>query len=633
MANKNSSNISVYGTVKNLLSAGFSLFACLCELIDNSLGSGATKIPIIVFKDALGKDVLVLSDNGKGMDKSGLTKAFKIAGRSDNPPSDENHGKFGVGFKYALATITQLKHTSITVSKTSSTQAHQVEVSWPEVLVEDSYDNKPTDITVTAQDKFLKVPEYSDMSNGTMHYIECDEKIAIDIRNGFNSKQIIDSYLYELGVTYYNYLIRGLIISINVDGKLYIVKPIDVIEWDKTTPENRTEMNIGVWSNEETICLLCKKNGKDMIYVNGSKKFEELEKIKNKTNYKGKDGAYVFSKEIFTYQGEITSRQVYNNTDDWMRIQIPIYDGIGQTQYKTNKQGMQANKKCQDTYNHMGGHSYTRNKKRIMRFPAEKPKSGDKNRYDYYTNTRQETMFTAQLDECFGVLINKLKLEENGIDKGIRGALKALHNEFAIKMFFKFNPKELTLDPVNLHSMSDTDSEDEHVIVHELEIAPVSAVVAKKVEIAPVSAVVAKKVEIAPVSAVVAKKVEIAPVSAVVAKKVDIIPNVSPSKQRENTRLCINQGLDMLKRLHETSINNASLAIIISDMTLKYNPNMSPAQIGSFFARMTLDQKYNTLLDFIKARYPTSDYDSKDIMNGAELYRAYIVEFPAQLIK
>ncbi len=85
----------------------------------------------------------------------------------------------------------------------------------------------------------------------------------------------------------------------------------------------------------------------------------------------------------------------------------------------------------------------------------------------------------------------------------------------------------------------------------------------------------------------------------------------------------------MLKRLHETSINNASLAIIISDMTLKYNPNMSPAQIASFFARMTLDQKYNTLLDFIKARYPTSDYDAKDIMHGAELYRAYIVEFPA----
>ena len=87
----------------------------------------------------------------------------------------------------------------------------------------------------------------------------------------------------------------------------------------------------------------------------------------------------------------------------------------------------------------------------------------------------------------------------------------------------------------------------------------------------------------------------------------------------------------MLKRLHETSINNSSLAIIISDMTLKYNPNMSPAQIGSFFARMTLDQKYNTLLDFIKARYPTSDYDAKDIMHGAELYRAYIVEFPAHI--
>ena len=429
---------------------------------------------------------------------------------------------------------------------------------------------------------------------------------------------------------------------------MYSVEKIDVTEWDKTTPENRTEMNIGVWSNEETICLLCKKNGKDMIYVNGSKKFEELEKIKNKTNYKGKDGAYAFSKEIFTYEGEITSRLVYNNTDDWMRIQRPIYDGIGQNQYKTNKQGIQANKKCQDTYNHMGGHSYTRNKKRIMRFPAEKPKSGDKNRYDYYTNTRQETMFIAQLDDCFGVLINKLKLEENGIDKGIRGALKALHNEFAVKMFFKSNPKELALDPVNLN-MSDTDSEDEHVIVDESEVDTVIAVVAKKVEIAPVIAVVAKKVEIAPVSAVVAKKVEIAPVSDkseiapisdksevspvsdTVSKKIEIIPNVSPAKQRENPRLCINQGLDMLKRLHETSINNSSLAIIISDMTLKYNPNMSPAQIGSFFARMTLDQKYNTLLDFIKARYPTSDYDAKDIMHGAELYRAYIVEFPAHI--
>ena len=85
----------------------------------------------------------------------------------------------------------------------------------------------------------------------------------------------------------------------------------------------------------------------------------------------------------------------------------------------------------------------------------------------------------------------------------------------------------------------------------------------------------------------------------------------------------------MLDAWFKKNEKTTELEYIIREMTLKYYTNLSRDQIEIFFSVMSLKQKYDVLIKIIKNRYPNvCDYETKDILYGAELYREYITTFP-----
>lgn len=85
-------------TIAALRELGYGSHTALCDIIDNSLDAGATKVWVSVKQ--MGKQLaLEILDNGRGMDEQTLTEAMRIG--SDTPHETYDLGKFGIGLKTA----------------------------------------------------------------------------------------------------------------------------------------------------------------------------------------------------------------------------------------------------------------------------------------------------------------------------------------------------------------------------------------------------------------------------------------------------------------------------------------------------------------------------------------------------
>ena len=79
----------------------YALSSALADLIDNSINAGASEINIEFILDS-SSPVVVVSDNGKGMDQIQLREAMRLASSDpDNERSDADLGRFGMGLKSA----------------------------------------------------------------------------------------------------------------------------------------------------------------------------------------------------------------------------------------------------------------------------------------------------------------------------------------------------------------------------------------------------------------------------------------------------------------------------------------------------------------------------------------------------
>jgi len=479
------SDISVKGIILNLLSIGFSTIAGICEFIDNSYGAKATVVNL-----QLKGNMLTYWDNGKGMNKKQLKEAHIIANRSETV-STTTQGRYGMGRKCAMFCFTQLKSSTLTVSKTNPSSEdsgfNQLIIELPTVIREDKYINIASGITY--EDKHIWDEAAGDLATGTLDHFECDATIAFEIREKIEIKKIPKSYLYWFGVAYCNDLKNGFKIVLNSNGKIYEVIPIDPLEWDFVPESNKKETHMEVWRNGNNIVLL-QQDGVDGFYEtyknNAGKnctRFCPLDLInsireqtaqgveKNAQKINGKKismNSYPvnsgFSKEHYKKTGNITKRSVYQSDTEWTNMQSYVYEHIGEPMLSSKNQEDDVSedddasvstyiagkntkqRKNQETFTFMGGEYFTRNGRRIKRFNIKPPKSGNKDRYPFQTNSRHEFIFTAEMDEEMGIHINKSELKRELISPQILPILEELEKQFVDEQY-KLHSKPLVKQP------------------------------------------------------------------------------------------------------------------------------------------------------------------------------------------
>lgn len=642
--NNKMSDISVKGVVLNLLSVGFSTIASICEFIDNSLGAKASEINI-----KLTNNHFTYWDNGEGMNIEKLKEGHIIANRSES--SITKHGRFGVGDKHAKAHLTQLQYKTLTISKTVPCEGddalNQVVADWPAIIEEDKYIVAASDISCRNISIWNKHARH--LECGTLQHLECHEKIAREIKDNIETNEITSSYLYSLGVSYYNDLKDDFRITVDINSSEYDVIAIDPLEWDKIPEINKKETTMEVMSNNVLLLSLDGQEGFYEIYadragrkhsrfysLNDIKSLQDqtangIEETEQKINGKRFSGYPVnktFSKEGYEKISSITLRSVYH--PDWTDLQSYVYEHIGQPilnqeeketieDESDNTPIENEKKKNQDTFNYMGGEYYTRNGRRIKRFDTDQPKRGDKARYPFQTNSRHEIMFTAEIDDKMGVLVNKSDLKKELILPDFSTIFEVLKKQFVdeqYKLSIKtVNPvKSQIKQPQNVTKPPTTDVESSVLasssIIDSIETTQTLQIISN-----------ANETNIS----IFDEEEEIVAES----NESLLEPKIVPVGPKNDTTITINQGNQIIKKWFDNETKNTELESILNEMIKKYQDRSAPDQIDLLLSEMSLTQKYNIIVKSIQFRYPNeSVYDTTNMLFGAELWRSYTESLP-----
>lgn len=608
------SDISITGLFNNLLSTGFSTTDGINELIDNSTGANATKIVIDL---NLETQHLIYSDNGHGMTKPALKKAFIFSETSD--PSVSKDGRFGVGLKYALAQLTRLQYPATVISKSDiidergDQETSEVIIDFPEIIRTNFYYNHPSDLSVRKLPLWNK---YSvDIDKGTLFMLECDYSIFTSLIQIICPtvrpfEQIVTLYPYNLGWTYCNRIKQGLSIEFHNTNegtdKLRVI-PVDPLEWDKTCDANKkiTLLQVYKLTDSDSIRILFtepygKSKGKRGYVI---KKNEKLESFL--VSDTAPDG--------FELLCEMEHKSCYNTWEEWINFQTYIFEHYGIAVPSTN-----GNRPSPKPYTHMGGRYWTRNGKRIMRTTIPSVTTGDKSKRDYYIDSRHELSFDARMDDFIKVIINKSKLDEDHICDAIRMTTKHLEKGFVSEMYAKYY-----MPPAVEHPVPDINA------IHRPPMPDINAIHRPDINAThmPDTDDVAQLGEILDASVIAG--IETPGMSSASGGEI-IGTRVKHVRSSQHVIVCVNDGLRMLERCYNSKHSISGFEELVNEMLHSYQSGTTKDDAVVWIRFMGLNQKYEMLKYVIEKKYPMRHLpdDHTELLAGSMMFRYYSLAFP-----
>ncbi len=640
------SDISTSGSFKNLLCTGVSTSDSIGELLDNSIDAHATQINV-----KIEGGYILVSDNGVGMDKVELKNAMRLAERKE---SSTKNGRFGMGLKHAYAQITQLEHTVKIISKKMGMEdddSSELDIDFPTIIEEDRYSN--TANFISARSKPMWIKHAASQSNGTLHCICANQQIMqeiIDMTEHSDNLQLHTHYPYNLGWIYGVQIQHGLQITLFNNTQSSIIA-VDPLEWEKTIDGKK----------RKTTLVVFKKNCELRVW------YTRQDTTGYVTKGKVKGARYKFNEcsvdkmisDGFELYSQMEHKSCYNTEEDWNINQEYIHE-----RFKTLPG------KDQIQLAHLGGRYWRRNGKRIMRANIENPKSGDKARYKYVTNSRHELCFDHEMDDFIKVLINKSKLNEDQICDAVKNTTDYLESEFVKLMYSEFEP---TLEPSAVQVLLPqvqaqvivqatkvtplpTSQSQAQVIVQSTKVTPPPQaqaeviVQATKVTPPPTSQsqaqVIVQATKVTPPpqaqTEVIVQATKVTPPPQAQAEV--IVQKVTPPPQRQSTKasqpavisvssyiqntFTITQGKHTLNKWLESNEKKLELEKIVESIIVKYQDMSAEQQTRYWFQFTTLQNKFNMLMFLIDNKYGGGQPE-RDMLGGSELFRQYSIEFPS----
>ncbi len=426
------SSISMAGTLKNMLSTGFSTENCITEMIDDSLGAKATMIRL-----TLADNRLIVADNGTGMTCSKLREAHVLNNRS--AASASKHGRFGIGRKHALVGLTLILAPvrTLTGAMEEGKIVHsEIVVDYPKVLRTDTMELTAHEITRSGDAEWQKhaiVPS----GTGTITMIPLPLAKYAELKDLFANKDVRQSLLYMLGLTYHQ-LLASVTIEVVVEGVTQRVSAINPLA-------GATDTSVGtlkVYRSPAT--------GDIRVFYNPTEGKEKGKWCRYliHDNRQRSDNPEDLPGEEYMHLGDATLLSAY--MDDWLPVQNPNFESMGLQTWNEGDEGVQHVRAF------LGGSYIRRNGKIIHRTPAEIPKSNtsDKPTVDSYERSRliidfrpvvtdgeDDDLFT--LDDVFNVQINKSKIDVAEIQKDVAFAIKKRFHAFRLAMRKKLEVAKL----------------------------------------------------------------------------------------------------------------------------------------------------------------------------------------------
>ena len=411
--------VSIRGMLQNELNRGVTPTQCLSEFADNSLSAGAGKLVLWIDTST---NTLCFSDNA-GIKKD-LRSAFRFHERST---ASEQHGRFGMGAKFAIICLTQLKSiVRIFTRPNIGDRVKQLELDFPSAIHANDLSISPHGLEEEYVALWKKHAIDSDQA-GSVFHLPCDKSMIQELTSMITSKEVENSLRYEIGTAYYNDLSAGTEYEIVLDGTVYPVIPMDRMCWDQIDEENKMEVVMEVCYDPE--------NPSD-VRAYYTDPFTEKYGYRLKMDH-GRTNNFVVDEPLDTFVqlGPVLIQLAY--ATEWVSLMEESLKEIGVEVPK--KVGRASVRKS------LGGVEFVRNGKAVKVLPTKKPGNGDRNLAAIYENSKMRIGYQAvmkeqmdhskTMDDVFGTQVIKSELNEDGISRSVRAASKQLQSDF-VKMIF-----------------------------------------------------------------------------------------------------------------------------------------------------------------------------------------------------
>jgi hypothetical protein len=232
-------SISASGTVRSLLSLGFTDQDALHELIDNALDAHSNLVRIRL---STSDHTLYIDDAGRGMNKTKLAKALCIF---NGKPASDSIGIYGVGVKAGHAVLSNEETVTRILSKSCDDEdVYEIAADWPGALESDEW--HPTPSEVSAKRLPLWEAGCLNPAQGTVTVIPMP---VVKFNALLND---LPQLMSSIGQTYEAHLRSGSRIRVEVDGTEYLPSMTRALNVEDAPAHLRTEVPIEVWEHPET---------------------------------------------------------------------------------------------------------------------------------------------------------------------------------------------------------------------------------------------------------------------------------------------------------------------------------------------------------------------------------------------
>jgi hypothetical protein len=191
--------------VESLRDTGYTFPTAVADIIDNSIAANATQVRIQLTREFDGSAILLIADNGQGMDETGVKSAMKYGASAR--PSAKSLGKFGMGLK--TASTSQCRKLTLISKKNGNYSARQWDLDiikekdkW--ILLEPGIDSY--------QEHIDFLDNLTNGANGTLIIWENIDRLMRAEAEGSGAKQIekiTEDLRNHLSGVYYNFLKEG----------------------------------------------------------------------------------------------------------------------------------------------------------------------------------------------------------------------------------------------------------------------------------------------------------------------------------------------------------------------------------------------------------------------------------------
>jgi hypothetical protein len=624
------SNIDIRGMLQNSLNVGVSSVHAISELLDNSLSAGSTDIRLTILEK---ESVLIISDDGCGMNKEALEKSGCLHSRTES--SANRHGRFGFGGNQAQITLTNLEGSVISLSSDGTLlsdgkpDVSQLDTDFPKVMESGVYYPHAHDIATRAQ-PIWDEHAINRLGKGTVIHTHLSQPKRSELSELIKS-DAVTGLRFMIGTTYRAQLENGVKISIKMNDVDYPIYPIDRL--CSSVPVNESE-----YQSESHMIEIMQNKTTDEIVAHVLS--HENRRCFNKSTKKL--GSVSELSSDLQCVGKIKFTLAYS--PNWNELQQPALEQNDITSLNKNQNGVI---KFREVTN---GTEIVRNGKVIVALPKPPKKGGDKAGIKYHDDTRSRIEFDANatMDDVFNIQVNKSKVNVDLIHPNIWKTIECLRNTFSDKCY-KDSLQESTTDeedePQIVATPNDEcesptvaavpDEEVEAVIVaapsEEVE-AVIVAAPSEEVEAAIVAApseeveavIVAAPSEEVEAVIVAAPSEEVEAAATVNALPLFVPDSIRPVRASLHPNVVRDKGEEILEMWKNSGEHVDEFKSVLDDLHIAYSCDCAAKTLQRYLNGMHFENKYYLLIALIRERHESPE---DHMLKGVELLRRYNLVF------